>query len=42
MNKFKKFYNDFEKVRQIHLSIQDDFLNKIQSMQFRELGEYQK
>ena len=30
MNKFKKSYDDFEKARQSHLSIQRDFINKMQ------------
>ena len=40
MNKFKKLYDDFEKVRQSHLSIQRDFINKTQSLQFNGSEEY--
>lgn len=42
MNKFKKLDDDFEKVRQTHLSLQHDFLNKIQFFQFNKFEEYQK
>ena len=31
MSKFKKLDDDFEKVRQSHLSAQRDFVNKMQS-----------
>ena len=40
MNKFKKLYDDFEKVRQSHLSIRHIFINKIQSFQFNGSEEY--
>jgi len=40
MNKFKKLDDDFEKVRQSHLSIQCDFINKTQSFQFNGFNEY--
>ena len=40
MNKFKKSDSDFEKVRQSHLSIQCDFINKTQSFQFNGSEEY--
>ena len=36
MNKFKKLDDDFEKVRQSHLLLQRDFINKMQSIQFEE------
>lgn len=36
MNKSKKIDGDFEKTRQSHLSIQRDFVNKIQSKQLDE------
>ena len=42
MSKFKKLDSDFEKVRQSHLLIQRDFINKIQSTQFNESEEYKK
>ena len=42
MNKFKKLDDDFEKARQSHLSIQRDFINKVQSIQFNEFEEYKK
>jgi hypothetical protein len=34
MNKLKKLDDDFEKVRWSHLSIQHDFINKMQFFQF--------
>ena len=40
MNNFKKSYDDFEKARQSHLSIQRDFINKMQFFQFNEFKEY--
>ena len=40
MNKFKKLYDDFEKVSQSHLSIQRDFINKMQFFQFNGFKEY--
>jgi len=42
MNKFKKLDDDFEKVRQSHLSLQRDFINKMQSTQFNGFEEYEK
>lgn len=36
MSKLKKLDSDFEKIRQSHLSIQREFVNKIQSRQFNE------
>lgn len=42
MNRFKKLDSDFEKVRQSHLSIQREFIIKIQSVQFDEFEEYRK
>lgn len=40
--KFKKLDSDFEKVRQSHLLIQREFINKMQSIQFNEFEEYGK
>lgn len=42
MNIFKKLDSDFEKVRQYHLSIQREFVNKMQSVQFDKFEEYEK
>ena len=42
MSKFKKLDDDFEKTRQLHLSAQRDFVNKMRSVQFNEFEEYQK
>ena len=36
----KKLDSDFEKVRHSHLSIQRDFINKIQFVQFNGFEEY--
>lgn len=42
MNTFRKLDSDFEKVRQYHLSIQREFVNKMQFAQFDKFGEYEK
>jgi len=42
MNKFKKSDSDFEKVRQSHLSVQRDFIEKMQFNSFNEFEEYKK
>jgi hypothetical protein len=42
MNRFKKLDSDFEKVRQYHLFIQREFVNKMQFAQFDKFVGYEK
>ena len=42
MNRFKKLVSDFEKVRQSHLSVQRDFIERMQFDSFNEFEEYKK
>ena len=42
MNKFKKIDSDFEKVRQSHLLVQRDFIERTQFNSFNGFEEYKK
>lgn len=42
MSQLKKLDNDFEKARQSHLTIQRDFIKKMQSLQIINFEEHRK